>query len=134
MLEENENDENTKLLYFIYKLVIVKDIEENEIFNENEDDILNCDLNIEVFIKAVKRFYNFINKLGVFNISKNDTKIIGCIWYFIEYLKLLHNEFFFIKNKIEKNTIKKFYKILKNSKEYNEYFDILIDEYYIKIK
>tara|TARA_B110000263_G_scaffold4045_1_gene3409 strand:- start:453 stop:1676 length:1224 start_codon:yes stop_codon:yes gene_type:complete len=91
------------------------------------DKIIIHDDNLLLFPIIIK-LYNFTNKLGVFNEFRNDTKICGVIWYLIKLKDLKYNNTFFKRNKIEKNTVKKFYKKVFNS-EYNPYFINLINDF-----
>ena len=112
----NENDDLIKLKSFSTKMIICEDF------------------NIEYIYPIIIKLYNFTNKLGVFNEFRNDTKITGCIWYLIKLKELKINNTFFKKNKIEKNTVKKFYKKIIDS-DYNSYYILLINnEYDILLK
>ena len=94
-----------------------------------------CDdtFNIDELFPIIIQLYNFTNKLGVFNEFRNDTKITGCVWYIIKHKELKINNTFFKQNKIEKNTVKKFYKKIYESM-YNQYYVLLINTGFNKLK
>ena len=115
----NENDDLIKLKSYTEKMILI--------------DIDNSLINIENIFPVVIKLYNFTNKLSVFNEFRNDTKITGCIWYIIKLKELKINNAFFKKNKIEKNTVKKFYKKICDSM-YNPYYVTLINNEFIKFK
>jgi hypothetical protein len=115
----NENDDLIKLKSYTEKMILI--------------DSDNSSIDIENIYPVVIKLYNFTNKLGVFNEFRNDTKITGCIWYIIKLKELKINNAFFKKNKIEKNTVKKFYKKICDSM-YNPYYVTLINDEFIKFK
>lgn len=115
----NENDDLIKLKSYTEKMILI--------------DFDNSSIDIENIFPVVIKLYNFTNKLGVFNEFRNDTKITGCIWYIIKLKELKINNAFFKKNKIEKNTVKKFYKKICDSM-YNPYYVTLINNEFIKFK
>lgn len=115
----NENDDLIKLKSYTEKMILI--------------DSDNSSIDIENIYPVVIKMYNFTNKLGVFNEFRNDTKITGCIWYIIKLKELKINNAFFKKNKIEKNTVKKFYKKICDSM-YNPYYVTLINDEFIKFK
>lgn len=115
----NENDDLIKLKSYTEKMILI--------------DFDNSSIDIENIYPVVIKLYNFTNKLGVFNEFRNDTKITGCIWYIIKLKELKINNAFFKKNKIEKNTVKKFYKKICDSM-YNPYYVTLINNEFIKFK
>lgn len=111
----NVNDDLIKLKSYATKMIICEDT-----------------YNIERIFPIVIKLYNFTNKLGVFNEFRNDTKITGCIWYIIKLKDLKINNIFFRQNKIEKNTVKKFYRKIYESM-YNPYYVLLINTGYEKL-
>tara|TARA_Y100000389_G_C17446186_1_gene511755 strand:- start:1282 stop:2223 length:942 start_codon:yes stop_codon:yes gene_type:complete len=115
----NDCDDLIKLKSFANKMIVCDDIE------SFANEMIACD-NIEYIYPIIIKLYNFTNKLCVFNEFRNDTKITGCIWYLIKLKDLKINNTFFKKNKIEKNTVKKFYKKIIDS-EYNSYYILLIN-------
>lgn len=125
--DENSNDDNNNILVNINDdLIKLKSYTEKMILIDENMEICNI-------FPVVIKLYNFTNKLGVFNEFRNDTKITGCIWYIIKLKELKINNAFFKKNKIEKNTVKKFYKKICESM-YNPYYVTLINAEFNKFK
>jgi hypothetical protein len=118
--DTNGNEEKSKILTNINDdLIKLKSYTTKMIIYDDTYDIDNL-------FPVVIQLYNFTNKLGVFNEFRNDTKITGCIWYIIKLKDLKINNTFFKQNKIEKNTVKKFYRKIYESM-YNPYYVSLIN-------
>lgn len=125
--ESNENDSKSNILININDDLIK--------LKSYTAKMIICDdaYNIDNLFPIVIQLYNFTNKLGVFNEFRNDTKITGCIWYIIKLKDLKINNTFFKQNKIEKNTVKKFYRKIYESM-YNPYYVLLINTGFNKLE
>jgi hypothetical protein len=100
---------------------------------KSEDKILgkrvsNITPHLEIYKKMVIKILNFINKLGLFNEFRTITKIVGTIWLVIKINKLKYNNAVFKMIKLEKNTIKSYYKKIEES-IYFPYCEKIINEY-----
>lgn len=115
--ESSDIDSDDMKTTFTDKLTIIK------------CNLFNLVISDQKYLHTVIKMYNFTDKLGIFNQFRLITKIIGCIWIIIVEKKLEYCNDWFKKTRIEKNTVKNFYKTIKKSLYWKYYMMILEDPY-----
>jgi hypothetical protein len=86
----------------------------------------------EIYKKMTIKILNFTNKIGFFNEFRTITKIIGSVWIVLKECRLKYNNLVFKQIKVEKNTIKNFYKKVFES-NYYQYYKLIIDSYSVQL-